>query len=357
MNDTHPGSGHQPGAFDRRAMVGGALAAGTALGASALMASPAAAAPVGPWEYVAPGASIQAAITAGAKAIQLGVGTYTVTAPITPTRGCSIRGVGQSTRIVAGTTGMDSVIAIGAGGAIDGVHVSDLVCDAASKANHGINLNINGTTGNYKGEPDAVTRLDDIWVYGSVLDGIIYQGTDTQATVSSRIRVRQAGRHGFHVVAADNVFIACEATTASAGGQHGFFVNGANCHYHACKAWYCRGYGWHVKGTRNSFVGCESQDTKLHGWYVEWGKNTFTGCMADTAGMYDVGGTAGNADGFYIEATSEMTMTSCLAFDRRPGGAVAQQRYGFNLPTALDTAGLFVANTGWDNAVGIRNLR
>ncbi len=342
---------------DRRALLTVGALGVAAVGASALLPSgPASAVAVGPWEYVAPGSSIQTAISGGAKAIQLGAGTYNITAPITPTRGCAIRGVGQSTRIVA-TAAMDSVIAIGAGGAIDGVYIGDLVCDAAGNANYGINLNIVGTSGNYKGEPDAVCRLDDLWVFAPVLDGVIYQGSDTQATITSRVRVRQAGQHGFNLLAPDNVFIACEATTASSGGQHGFYVGGANCHFHGCKAWYCRGYGWHIKGTRNSFVGCESQDTKLHGWYIEYAKNTFTGCIADTAAMYDVGGTAGNSDGFYIVPGTQMTMTGCLAFDRKPGGNPALQRYGFNLPAALDTAGLFTGNTGWDNATATVNLR
>jgi len=344
-------------ATNRRTLLR-AGAVGTVAGATTLLADTtvANAAGVGPWEFVAPGSSIQAAITAGARAIQLGAGTYTVTSPITPTRGCALRGVGQSTRIVAGAP-MSEVIAIGNGGAIDGVYIGDLVCDANGKAGHGINLNIVGTTGNYRGEPDAMTRLDNLWVYATTRDGVIYQGSDTQATITSRVRVRQAGNIGFNVLAPDNVFIACDATTASGTGQHGFYVGSANCHFHASKAWYCRGYGWHIKGSRNSFMGCEAQDTKLHGWYIEYDKNTFNGCMADTAGMYDVGGTPRASDGFYVVPNNLTILTGCLAFDRKPAGKPAQQRYGFNIPTALKTNGLFIANIGWDNTAGTINLR
>lgn len=307
------------------------------------------------WEYVPPGASIQAALDRGATAMQLGAGSYPVSAPIVAPRASTIRGVGQATRVVA-TKVMSTVMAIGNGGPVDGVQISDLVIDAGQKANCGVDLNIVGTAGNYQGEPDAVTRLDALWIYAPTGDGVRYRGTDAQATITSRVRVRQAGGIGFNVVAPDNAFLACEATTAS-GGQHGFFVGSANCHFHACKAWFCRGYGWHVKGTRNSFVGCEAQDTKLHGWYIEYDKNTFTSCIADTAGASAVGGAPGSSDGFYVATDRLTTITSCLAFDRRPGDVAAGQRFGFNLPKALQDGGLFSANTGWDNTSGTVHLR
>jgi len=340
----------------RSALRVGATGLAAAAFTAMLPEGSAAAAVVGPWEYVAPGSSIQAAINAGAKAVQLGAGTYPVTAPIIPTRGCTIRGVGQATRITA-STAMGDVIAIGNGAAIDGVSIGDLVCDANSKAARGININVVGTGGNFRGEPDAMTRLDNIWVYAPTGDGVVYQGSDAQATVTSRVRVRGAGGNGFSVLAPDNVFLACEATTANPNGQHGFFVGSANCHFHACKAWYCRGYGWHVKGSRNAFVGCEAQDTKLHGWYLEYDKDTFNGCVADTAGMFDVGGTAGTSDGFYVVPNARTVLTGCLSFDRRPSGHAAQQRYGFNVPAVLQSSGLFAANTGWDNTVGTVKLR
>lgn len=344
--------------IDRRALLTGAAITGAAVAGSTLLAaSPAAAAPVGPWEHVAPGASIQAAINAGAKAIQLGAGTYTVTTPIVLQRGVSLRGVGQSTRILANPASGTITEVLKVSGAIDGVYIGDLVVQANSKATNGITLDINGTTGNLLGEPDAVCRIDNVWVYTPLQDGVSYTGLDTQATVTSRVRVRQAGRYGFNIVAPDNVFIACEATTVNPSGSHGFFVNSANCHFHACKAWYTRGYGWHVKGSRNAFVGCESQDTKLHGWFIEYDKNTFNGCMADTAAMFDVGGAANTADGFHVLPASQMTMVGCIAYDRAPSGAAIQQRYGFNIPTGLQTSGCFVGNAAWSNAVGNINLR
>jgi hypothetical protein len=284
----------------------------------------------------------------------LAAGTYPVTAPIAPTRGCTIRGVGQATRIQA-TVAMPSVLDVGRGAAIDGVMIADLVVDANMKAVCGIRLNIVGTAGNLLGEPDAVTRLDNLWVFAPTGDGIIYQGSDTQATVTSRVRVRQAGGIGFNVLSPDNVFLACEATTSGTTGQHGFLVGSANCHFHACKAWFCRGYGWHIKGTRNSFVGCESQDTRLHGWYIEYDKNTFTGCIADSAGAPEVGGTANTSDGFHVVTDRLTPITGCLSFDRRPDNRTAGQRFGFNLPRAL--AELVIGNTGWNNLSGTVNLR
>jgi hypothetical protein len=160
------------------------------------------------------------------------------------------------------------------------------------------------------------------------------------------------------VEAPDNVWIACEATTAGRDGA-GFYVGtavsgsdgigAANNHFHACKAWYCQGLGWQVTSTRNAFVGCESQDTGGHGWSIEIGRNAFNGCIADTAGMADVGGRPGTADGFFVVPDAETPMVGCMAFDRTPGGRPAQQRHGFNVTEAFADSGLLVAPAGWGN--------
>ena len=319
----------------------------------------------GPWHVVAPGGSIQQTIDGGARAIQLGDGEYPVDAPIVPTPGCTIRGIGEAT-VLRATTDLDAVIAIGAGGPVGGVTIADLVVDAAKRAAIGIDLDIVGTQGNFQGEPDSVCRLDNLWVIDAALDGIAYRGTDTQACTTSRVRVRRAGRHGFRVEAPDNVWIACEATTAGPDGA-GFYVGEAiegsdgigagNCHFHACKAWYCKGYGWQVATGRNSFVGCEAQDVAKHGWYITGPRSTFSACSADTAGMADVGGTPGTADGFYVVPAEETALVGCMAFDRAPGPLVEQQRYGFNVPKALVDDGLLVAPIGWGNTDGLINAR
>ncbi|WP_421118498.1 right-handed parallel beta-helix repeat-containing protein [Aquihabitans daechungensis] len=319
----------------------------------------------GPWHVVAPGGSIQETIDGGARAIQLGDGEYPVDAPIVPRPGCTIRGIGEGTVLTA-TTEIDAVIAIGAGGPIGGVTIADLVVAAGRLATTGIDLDIVGTRGNFQQEPDSVCRLDNLWVTDALQDGIVYRGTDTQACTTSRVRVRRAGRYGFRVEAPDNVWIACEATTTGADGA-GFYVGEAiagsdgigagNCHFHACKAWYCHGYGWLVATGRNTFVGCEAQDVAKHGWYITGPRSTYTGCVADTAGMGDVGGTPGTADGFYVEPASEISLVGCMAFDRSPGPLAEQQRYGFNVPKALVDDGLLVAPIGWGSTDGLINAR
>lgn len=319
----------------------------------------------GPWHYVAPGGSIQATIDGGAVAIQLGAGTYDVAEPVRPGSGCIIRGVGQRTRLVA-TASMPTVIAIGDGGPVEAVQVSDLLVACEQKAAIGIDLNIVGAAGFYADEPDAVCRLDGLWVYDAADDGIAYRGTDTQACVSSRIRVRRARRHGFRIESPDNVWIACEATTTGSDGA-GFYagtaidgsngIGAGNVHFHACKAWYCRGLGWHVTASRSTFVGCESQDTASHGWLIETPRNAFNSCMADTAGMAEVGGKPDSADGFHVIPGKELTLVGCMAFDRQPGGARAQQRYGFHVPAGLLTDGLLVGHTGWGNARALVHRR
>ncbi len=319
----------------------------------------------GPWHVVAPGGSIQDTIDGGARAIQLGDGSYPVEATIVPRPGCTIRGIGEATVLTA-TADLDAVIAIGAGGPTGGVTIADLVVDAAGRAATGIDLDIVGTRGNFRGDPDAVCRLDNLWVLDAARDGIVYRGTDTQACTTSRVRVRRAGRYGYRVEAPDNVWIACEATTSGTDGA-GFYVGEAiegsdgigagNCHFHACKAWYCHGYGWQVATGRNTFIGCEAQDVAKHGWYITGPRSSYTSCVADTAGMGDVGGTPGTADGFYVESPAEISLVGCMAFDRAPGPLAEQQRYGFNVPKALLDDGLLVAPIGWGNTDGLINAR
>lgn len=378
VDPTDPPAAPRPA---RRALLAGglALAAGAGAGAAAgalvagrddpppprLAEGSVAGGDGGPWRYVAPGGSVQDAIDGGATAIQLGDGTYPIDAPLQPTPGCTIRGIGERT-VLAAVADLPTVVAIGAGGPVGGVTLADLVVDAAGRADLGIDLDIVGTAGNLRQEPDAACRLDQLWVLDARLDGIAYRGTDTQATVTSRVRVRRAGRHGYRIEAPDNVWIACEATTQGADGA-GFFIgvaiegsNGigaANCHFHACKAWYCRGVGWEVGTGRNAFTGCEAQDTASHGWRITAPRSTFTSCVADTAGMADVGGRPDEADGFSILPGEELSLVGCMAFDRTPGGLPSQQRYGFDVPASLVEGGLLVAPIGWGNVRGLINER
>jgi hypothetical protein len=383
MPPASPAEGHREpeGGTGRRALLAGALGALGGAGAGAAVASwldePADPPPPrlaagsvpggdgGPWRYVAPGGSIQEVIDGGARAIQLGEGTYPVTSPLVPTPGCTIRGIGERT-IVQATEDLDAVIAIGAGGPVGGVTVGDLVVDAAGRAQVGIDLDIVGTEGNLGGEPDAVCRLDNLWVIDAAADGIAYRGTDTQACITSRVRVRRAARYGYRIEAPDNVWVACEATTSTEAGA-GFYVGeavdgsngigGANLHFHACKAWYCRGVGWQVMTGRNTFVGCEAQDVAGHGWLITGARNTFNSCVADTAGMADVGGRSDSSDGFFVEPADEIVLVGCMSFDRSPGNLEPQQRYGFNVASGLIEAGLLVAPVGWNNVGGLINRR
>lgn len=216
---------------------------------------------------------------------------------------------------------------------------------------------IEGEDDNFEGEPDAMIRLDDLWVYEPLDDGVWYRGEDTQATVTSRVRVRRAGRHGFHVEAPDNWWLACEATTvdrAGTGESNGFEVKSSNNHFTHCKAWYCAGNGWHLRGVRNTFTGCEAQDTKGHGWFVEWTQCTLTACSADTASAQRLGAASGQADGFYVAAADRLAMVGCMAYDRTGS---PQQRYGFNVPEELVADGRFVGNVAWDNLDGDINRR
>ncbi len=358
------GSGDSPsGAVDRRRLLLGAGGLALATGAAGATAGRlTAASPTNvelvtgensPWQYLPVGADLAAAVRGGARLIQLGPGDYPVRDTVVLPRGGQLRGVGQSTRIIAATT-MDAVIGIGTGGPVDGVDVSSLVVDCDNTARVGIAVQISGRRGHYQDEPDPVIRLDDLWVYDAAVDGVVYQGTDVRSCTTSRVRVRRARRHGFLIEASDCWWIACEATTSTRGsGNAGFHVAGANNFFEACKAWFCSDYGWHIRGTRNKFIGCESQDTRSHGWFVEFDRNTYVGCVADTAGMFEVGGTPDTADGFHIVVADDSSFVGCQAFDRRPSGRPAQQRWGFRVPRQVIDEGRLVGASGWDNIRGL----
>jgi hypothetical protein len=236
------------------------------------------------------------------------------------------------------------------------VYIGDLVCDAGGKATHGINLNVVGTTGNFKGEPDAMTRIDNVWIYGPTKDGIIYQGADAQDTFTTRVRVRQAGRIGYNILSrttsswparrprarpANTASLSATPTATSRPARPGTAEATAGTSRAA--------------GTASSAV--RRRDSKLHGWYIEYDKNTFNGCLADTAAMFDVGGVAGTSDGFYVVPAGLTTLTGCLAFDRRPTGKTRATTLRVQHPDRPQDAGLFVANTGWDNTAGTVHLR
>ncbi|WP_328994650.1 hypothetical protein OG394_09200 [Kribbella sp. NBC_01245] len=316
----------------------------------------------GPATIVTTGSELEAAVAAKVAAIHLGAGEYVVNTTLVLAPSTMLSGVGQASRIRASGSFNRSrpVIAIGNNvGPAAGVTIRDLVVDCDSKALIGIA--IEGIAAHdYQGELDSMCRLDNLWVYDSVGDGVLYAGRDSRSVISTRVRVRRAGRHGFHIRNSDSWWIGCEATTRTpTGGTAGFFINaGASNFFEACKAWYCRDFGWRVSGVRNKFIGCEAQDTRLHGWNIEWDRNVFTGCVADSAGMYDVGGKPNTADGFYVATAGAATsLVGCQSFDRRPNGTKPQQRFGFNVTRAFGASGRLVAPTGYDNTGGLIRQR
>jgi hypothetical protein len=341
----------------RRAILGSAFATGAVLVPRPADAGPLpATAPVGMgWTAVGPTESIQKALDAGARAVLLGPGEYRLTSPLSLPAGSTVVGAGQLTRLIA-TKAMPAVVQIGQGAAADGVQLAALVVDCASQSATGIDLNISGTSGNYQGEPDAVCRLDNLWVYDAGQDGVSYRGSDAQGITTTRVRVRRAARHGFSITAPDNWFSECEATTSRLGGA-GFFIGGANCLVTGCKAWYCRGYGFQVTGVRNQLIGCCAQDCANHGFLLQTGKNLLSACLADSCSAAATGGTPNAADGFYATYDDSTALVGCQAFDRRAGGRPAQQRYGFNVPRSMVERGTLAAPTGYDNVSGLVRAR
>jgi hypothetical protein len=305
---------------------------------------------------VLPGENLQAALDAGPGRVVLAPGVHTLkeTLHMRPRRW--LCGSFGATTLRA-TAVMPAIVAVGGGGPIDRWKISDLVIDARD-ADTGIDINIVGTTGNAAGEPDSQGRIEDVLIGDAVAHGIWYRGKDAQSIITRGVRVRRAGIHAYRIENADSWWSDCEGTTTGSPGA-GFHITGSNLSFEHCKAWYCRQYGWRVRGVRNSFTGCASQDTRNHGWRIDYEQNTLTACTADTAAAAAVGDIMNGGDGFYVGPKRRVSLTGCLAYDRRPGTPqpLAQQRYGFNAPKALADAGLLVACTGWDNATALVNKR
>lgn len=340
--------------MDRRSLLSSAAVVIPLAAAIGTPSRPADAAEIGATREVLVGQSVQAALDAGPGHVVLAPGTHLVPAPLRMRPHVWLSGAFGATTLRAAAA-LPAVVLAGGGGPIDRWQISDLVIDARS-CETGIDINVVGTTGNTYGEPDSQGRIDNVLIGDATQNGIWYRGPEAHAIITRSVRVRRAGLHAYRIENADSWWSDCEGTTSGPSGA-GFYVGGSNLHFSHCKAWYCRGYGWHIRGVRNVFTGCESQDTASHGWRVAYEENTLIGCLADTAGMYDVGGTSGTADGFYVDPSSNVSLTGCLAFDRQSGGHPAQQRYGFNVPRVLAAANLVVGCTGWANALATMNQR
>lgn len=310
---------------------------------------------------VTPGQSIQAAINQGPGWVFLAPGTHNVTAPIEMAKNVRLSGAGPAT-ILNATSAISSVIHVGNEIVRWVVDHMQIQCNALAQI--GVDVATDFAGSSVESEPDCMGRMDLLWIYDAANIGVRHLGgVDVQNCYTSRVRVRRAENYAFWNEGADNSFLFCDGTTNSATGA-GFYAGGANSHYTSCKAWYCRNYGWHTASTRSMFIGCGSQDTKNHGWYIEYDKSTYVGCIADSAAYGDVGGVLNGADGFYVVSTG-ILMVGCMSFDRMQGYP-AQQRYGFNLPTAMSSyidaakPGLGAKATslhGWNNVSGLFNWR
>lgn len=310
--------------------------------------------------------NIQAAIdyvaARGGGVVRVGAGSHRIDSELFLKNGVSLEGEGSAT-ILRASVAMHSVLNTASSAASS---IRHLRIDCANKAQYG--LYSSPVAGSSYGDfaPDPCFRASDLFIDDAQIAGV-YLGGQARSTRLEEIRVRRAGGWGFWLRNADSTIVDCEATTTGAWKESpdtdqkpstgsGFYVGCVNTVIRGCKAWYTRGYGWHIRGSRNRISECESQDTRSHGWKIEYDKNVFTNCVADSSSMYDVGGIVNGADGFYIDGTGNV-FVGVLAFDRKPGGKAAQQRYGVNVKQAVLDAGHMLGVHGYDNATKLMNVR
>ena len=312
------------------------------------------------------GESIAAAVATvaalGGGVVRLAAGSHTIDSELILRANVSLVGEGPAT-VLSAAVAMRAVVSTGSAA---GVSVDKLRIACNNLADYG--LYSSPAPGSDYGvhAPDPCFRAQDLFIDDARVAGV-YLGGQARATYLRLIRVRRAGGWGFWLRNPDSWIVDCEATTTGSTTKSpdldqkppvgaGFYVGTVNTVLRGCKAWYVRGYGWHIRGSRNRISECESQDTLSHGWKVEYDGNTFTNCVADTASMYDVGG-KGGVDGWYIDGVGTNVFVGLQSFDRRPNGKPALQRWGYNLKKELLDSGRFLGYSGYGNVSGLVNAR
>lgn len=214
----------------------------------------------------------------------------------------------------------------------------------------GILFNSAGITG----EPDAVHRITNIWIWDTDR-ALVFMGNDDQAIVATTIRTRWSLRQGVLLGredgsggGPDNYLSMVDVSSANRGGgtYAGFEIYAGNVHMVSCKAWYCKrstafqpghaykdGAGFYLGATRIFGSNIEAQDNGGHGIILRYGSISIANAVCDSNSYYDsISGAAlvNECYGVLIGAgVSSATIAGLNSFNRSPSHR--DQRYGISI--------------------------
>lgn len=208
------------------------------------------------------------------------------------------------------------------------VTISDLALDGEYKDVAGILLNVTTKSGFDDGSPDAAIYITDVYIHAVRSDGLHMTGLHNRGFCVTRVRVWDAGGHGFVFSSPDGFVHQCE--TGSSGGD-GFRITKGNSRFTNCKSWFSDGSGYHIAGVRNEFSACEAQDNEQHGFYIASGQVSLTSCHADS-NSWNRENPVAQYSGFYIiRDRNRVQLIGCQAYDKNESGRGNWQRWGFVL--------------------------
>ena len=266
--------------------------------------------------------------------VQLSPGTFNISDQIRMRPRTSLVGSGKATILKA--TGswsshnspneMGGVIEANSLG-IDKCHVASLAIDGSRENVHGIYFNI---TQQWFDDfsPDAANSFTDLYIWRPGGDGIRFEGSRMRATQVSRVRVWDAGGHGYYLNSPDSFYSHCETGSS---GKNGFYVGKPNNRITNSKAWFSIGSGFQITGARNQLSACESQDNRMHGYSIEAGQVSLTSCHADS-NSWNRDNPQSQYSGFFVKRFfGYVQLIACQAFDKNEDNRGFWQQYGFEL--------------------------
>jgi hypothetical protein len=278
-------------------------------------------------------------------AVALSPGRFNCSAAVKVRRRTALVGSGRASIIRATRSWSGGLIEAATNGT-DKVTVSNLGLDGEYTSVHGIYFNI--TTQDFDdGSPDAANYITDVYIHATGGNGVHITGSRARAGCVTRVRVWDAGGHGFLINSPDGFYHQCESGSS---GKNGFAITSANNRITNCKAWYADRNGFVVSSVRNQLAACESQDNERHGFYLGSGQVTLTSCHADS-NSWNRDNPVVRYSGFQIKRyRSWVQLIGCQAYDKNESGRGFWQRWGFFLEG--NNSNCQITGIGRDNVDG-----
>jgi len=259
--------------------------------------------------------------------VALSPGSFNCSGPVKVRSRVTLVGSGRSS-VMRATTAWSGAMIEAYSTSTDKVTISDLGLDGEYKNVGGILLNVTTKNSFEDGSPDAANYITDVYIHAVRGNGLHMTGRHNRGYCITRVRVWDAGGHGFVFDSPDGFVHQCETGSS---GKDGFRITSGNTRFTNCKAWYSDLSGFHIAAVRNQFTACESQDNEQHGFYIASGQVSLTSCHADS-NSWNRNQPVAQYSGFHIiRDRNRIQLIGCQAYDKNEGGRGNWQRWGFYL--------------------------